>query len=481
MTWFVTVVVDGGYQKVLKNISDLCSKVRRSAPLNEKVLIAFDPSIQSQLDNRNVGGWTKVCNQLYASLGNKYNLTVQFLQPQQVSEKIDLNVSMESGSDIIVESQSTDKIYNHVCMGGTFDRLHTGHKILLSTALLRSKNSLTVGVAGSQLLGKKTLPELIEPLDVRIKGVEHFLKEVNRDIEMKICEIQDPFGPSIVDGQLQCIVGSQETEKGCHAVNEKRRERDLSILDVHCIPLVQDDQKQADYEEDKISSSSMRTRLLGHRLRGAYKQWDKSKGAYIIGLTGGSASGKSSVGRRLEKLGAGLVDCDKLGHAAYLPGSPTLDKIVQQFGPSVLSDDGTINRKALGAIVFSEKSKLETLNQIVWPEISRMAHQQADKLFASGHNVVVLDAAVLIEAGWNKDCHEVWVCTVPRATAIQRIIERDNKSEEEAENRLNSQMSNLDRCEVANTVFCTVWDGEVTQGQVLTAWNTLMNELKLQS
>jgi len=82
-------------------------------------------------------------------------------------------------------------------------------------------------------------------------------------------------------------------------------------------------------------------------LKDASKEWDPSKGPYLIGLTGGSASGKSSVGKRFQDLGAGLVDCDKLGHAAYLPGSPTLQKLVQEFGSSVLSEDGTVNRKVL--------------------------------------------------------------------------------------------------------------------------------------
>jgi phosphopantetheine adenylyltransferase/dephospho-CoA kinase len=173
------------------------------------------------------------------------------------------------------------------------------------------------------------------------------------------------------------------------------------------------------------------------------------------------------------------VDCDKLGHAAYQPGSPTLQKLVAEFGSTVLSEDGTVNRKVLGGIVFSDKSKLTRLNQIVWPEIIRMAAEQADQLFKSGHKVVILDAAVLLEAGWDQSCHEVWVCTVPRESAIQRIIERDHKTREEAENRIGSQMSNQDRVKVANTVFCTLWDPATTQKQVETAWARLSKELKL--
>jgi len=420
---------------------------------------------------------------LYANLGAKYDITVQCGNSDLKQEEGEL-LTLEDGASESkdaekIDSLPTDRIYNHICMGGTFDRIHVGHKILLSTALIRTKESLTVGMAGQKLLGKKTLPELIQPLEERIKGVESFLKDVNRGVELKISEIQDPFGPAIVDPLLECIVGSQETEKGCLAINQKRKEKGLSELDIHCIELVEDTDRHGDYEEEKVSSSSARTRLLGLRLKDARKEWDSSKGPYLIGLTGGSASGKSSVGKRFQDLGAGLVDCDKLGHAAYLPGSPTLQKLVQEFGSSVLSEDGTVNRKVLGGIVFSDKSKLTRLNQIVWPEISRMAMEQAEQLFKSGHQVVILDAAVLLEAGWDDTCHEVWVCLVPRDTAIQRIVERDNKTAEEAEKRIDSQMSNHDRVQVANSVFCTIWDTIITQKQVECAWTRLKQELKL--
>jgi len=388
-------------------------------------------------------------------------------------------INTENNGEEKFETLATDRLYNHVCMGGTFDRLHVGHKILLSTAMLRTKLSLTVGVAGQQLLGKKTLPELIEPLEDRIAGVTNFLSQINKDVELKISEIQDPYGPAIVDPLLECIVGSQETEKGCHAINIKRKEKGLSQLDVHCIELVEDTERQGNHEEEKVSSSSMRARVLGQRLKPSRMDWDRSKGPFLIGLTGGSASGKSSVGKRFQALGVGLVDCDKLGHAAYSPGSPTLEKLVAEFGSTVLSDDGTVNRRALGGIVFSDKSKLTRLNEIVWPEIARMADEQAKQLFQDGHKVVILDAAVLLEAGWHNTCHEVWVCLVPRETAIERIVERDHKTKEEAQMRIDNQMTNQERVKDANTVFCTLWDPEITQNQVETAWRRLTQELKL--
>ena len=299
-------------------------------------------------------------------------------------------------------------------------------------------------------------------------------------MKKNVVMITDPFGPAIVLPELQCIVASQETEKGCVAINEKRREAGLNSLDIHLIDLAQDDNRQSSVEEEKISSSSGRMRLLGTRLRPAMRTWDREEGPYMIGLTGGSASGKSSVGRKLESMGWGVVDCDKLGHLAYSPGQPAHSRLVTEFGQEILAADGSIDRRALGSIVFTDKTKLTALNNIVWPEIARLAMEQADTLWRDqGRQVVVLDAAVLLEAGWQSQCHEVWVCVVPREEAVKRIVDRDGKTEEEAGRRLDSQMSNIARVERAATVICTLWSPEVTLSQVTRAVQRLNNELEL--
>jgi len=475
----LTVLSKGGYQQVVRRINPLSAIIRSKNVPGRKIYVNFDPSIHSQLSDGSVAGWSRVCSSLYANLGSNLDLFVRFTDhDQKGSEEIDLEAISEE-SELAVESTPTDRIYERVCMGGTFDRLHAGHKILLSTALLRTREKLTVGVTSPCLLGKKTLTELIEPLEARINSVNSFISTADGRVEANVVEIKDPFGPAIVDPTLQCIVGSAETERGCLAINEKRLAAGMTELDIHIIPLVQDTQRQGSHEEEKISSSSGRTRLLGHRLRSSRMEWDKSKGPYMIGLTGGSASGKSSVGKRLQAMGAGLIDCDKLGHAAYLPGARAHSQILQEFGQQVLAEDGTINRRALGGIVFSDRRKLERLNEIVWPEIMRMAEERADQLWKSGVNTVVLDAAVLLEAGWQEKCHEIWACLVPREEAIRRIVERDGKTAEEAGNRLNNQMDNQERCKVAQTIFCTLWDVDITQKQVSLAWTRLLKELDL--
>jgi phosphopantetheine adenylyltransferase/dephospho-CoA kinase len=114
------------------------------------------------------------------------------------------------------------KPYNHVCLGGTFDRLHNGHKVLLSTAALLS-DKVTCGVTGANMNQKKILHELIEPLDRRMDVVEEFLKDITDGLTVDVQEIQDPFGPAIVYEDLDCIVVSEETFKGGVAVNQKRK------------------------------------------------------------------------------------------------------------------------------------------------------------------------------------------------------------------------------------------------------------------
>jgi len=162
---------------------------------------------------------------------------------------------------------------------------------------------------------------------------------------------------------------------------------------------------------------------------------------------------------------------------AYIPGTKAYNAIVKEWGDKVVAEDGSIDRRALGGVVFSDPAALKRLNSIVWPEIARMAREKADTLWREGHQVVVLDAAVLLEAGWEEYCHEVWVCVLPVEEAVDRIIHRDGKTREEAEKRINSQMSNCERVERAMTVLCTLWEKEVTQRQVEAAVRRLESEL----
>ncbi|XP_063964671.1 bifunctional coenzyme A synthase-like [Lytechinus pictus] len=376
------------------------------------------------------------------------------------------------------QGDSVFKTYRHVCLGGTFDRLHAGHKILLAESALRATEKITVGVTDGPMLEKKTLMELILPLKQRLEDVTGFIKDVKPCLlhSEAVVPITDPFGPSIVVPDIECIVVSEETRKGGDSVNKRRVEKNMSELAVHSIDIVPD-QNHAKHEEAKVSSSSTRARLLGKLLK-PIKIVGEKPIPYIIGLTGGIASGKSSVCRRLEGLGAAIIDCDKLGHRAYEPGTLAHQQIIEEFGQDVLGEDGRINRAVLGPKVFSNPARLQALNKIVWPSIQRLAQTQIDEYTTQGKSVCILDAAVLLEADWDQFTHEVWTCIIPKTEAVQRIMDRDGLVEERALQRIESQMTNEERIARSNVVLCTIWEPEITQKQVERAWSGLQSRIQ---
>jgi dephospho-CoA kinase len=174
----------------------------------------------------------------------------------------------------------------------------------------------------------------------------------------------------------------------------------------------------------------------------------------VICLTGGMASGKSTAARFLKDQGAHVIDADVLGHRTYEPGSPAHAQVAAAFGRDVLAADGTIDRKALGGKVFGKPAELKTLTDIVWPAIRAMAEDEIAKVRAAGTaRVIVLEAAVLFEAGWHDLGEEVWVTIVDRERAIRRAIERDGITQEMAQRRLDAQLSNAERIARADVVI----------------------------
>ena len=229
-----------------------------------------------------------------------------------------------------------------------------------------------------------------------------------------------------------------------------------------------------------MSSTASRRRDLGKLLRPVVRRprSDIAK-VYVIGLTGGIASGKSAIAKRLEKLGAEIVDADKLGHSAYEPGTEAYEEILKSFGEEVLNSDRTINRRHLGSVVFSDKERLRELNSIVWPKIMTKIREQIKDAEKKGCRVCVIEAALLLEAGWDEAVDEVWVSVVPALEAVTRMKDRSGMTEEEAEKRLESQMKNKDRVRRANVVLSTLWEPECTQRQVERAWNGLVERINL--
>ena len=174
----------------------------------------------------------------------------------------------------------------------------------------------------------------------------------------------------------------------------------------------------------------------------------------IIGLTGGIASGKSTAARHLGALGAHVIDADRLGHRAYEPGTRAHQAVVEAFGEEVRDADGHIDRKRLGAKVFGDAKQLTRLTDIVWPEIWRLAQAEIAAAQAARPDVVVvLEAAVLLEAGWQDAADETWVVSVNRATALNRAMQRDGADAAAVEARIDAQLANADREAQADVVF----------------------------
>lgn len=366
--------------------------------------------------------------------------------------------------------------YRRGAVGGTFDRLHNAHKVLLSVACVLAQEQLVVGVADKDLLKSKLLPELLQPYAVRVEHLTEFLVDIKPSLTFELVPLLDPYGPAGSDPTLEFLVVSEETYRGGMAVNRFRLENGKEELALYQIQLLKD-QSHSENEEGKVSSSSFRQRILGNLLQPPNERPEVPAGLYVLGLTGISGSGKSSVAQRLKNLGAYIIDSDHLGHRAYAPGGPAYQPVVEAFGTDILHKDGTINRKVLGSRVFGNKKQLKILTDIMWPVIAKLAREEMDVAVAKGKTLCVIDAALLLEAGWQNMVHEVWTVVIPETEAVRRIVERDGLSEAAAQSRLQSQMSGQQLVEQSHVVLSTLWESQVTQRQVEKAWNLLQKRL----
>ena len=197
----------------------------------------------------------------------------------------------------------------------------------------------------------------------------------------------------------------------------------------------------------------------------------------VIGLAGGIGSGKSSVSGMLKNLGAIIIDADKLGHEVYLPGTEGLREVVSEFGEDILSSNGEIDRRILGSKVFGSPEAMAKLNAIVWPRIKNKVTELIEENSQLGTEVLVLDAAVLIEAGWTSVVDEVWVVTAPVDQIISRLESRNGITEEQAMSRINSQMTTEQRVEYADIVIENDNSLDELMSSVQHIWNkTLSNK-----
>jgi dephospho-CoA kinase len=201
---------------------------------------------------------------------------------------------------------------------------------------------------------------------------------------------------------------------------------------------------------------------------------------HLIALTGGIASGKSTVARRWQEHGAVVVDADALAREVVEPGSPVLNAIVQRFGPEMLSPDGSLNRPALGATIFGDAQARQALNGITHPAISRLAQRRFDEAARNDSEaIVVYDIPLLVESAQSLDRFEA-VITVEAdpEVRVQRLIDHRGMASQEAEGRVSSQASSDERRAVADFVIDASGSLADTQNLADAVWSSLSERLR---
>jgi len=198
---------------------------------------------------------------------------------------------------------------------------------------------------------------------------------------------------------------------------------------------------------------------------------------YLIGLTGGIASGKSMVAKRLEQLGAVVVDADQLARDVVAPNTPGLAEIAERFGPGAIAPDGSLDRAALGAIIFRDPDARLVLNAITHPAIRRRSAELfADAERADPDAVVVYDVPLLVESGTEAGYPEFDLVVVVDASAEtrqRRLIELRGLSREEAKNRLNAQATDAERLAIADVVIDSDGTLDETIAQAEALWSSI--------
>ena len=193
----------------------------------------------------------------------------------------------------------------------------------------------------------------------------------------------------------------------------------------------------------------------------------------VIGLTGGIGSGKSTVSQYLAELGAKIIDGDKVGHEAFKPNTEAWHDVVATFGRQILTSSGEIDRKKLGEMVFNDPESLLQLNKIMHPRMIDMIEAQIEEYRQQGIDVVVLEAAVLIEANWTSHVDEVWVTVTPEPAVLKRLKEQRGLEEEQTLARIRSQLSQEERMKHADVVINNDGDLNEVKAKVRELWERL--------
>ena len=196
----------------------------------------------------------------------------------------------------------------------------------------------------------------------------------------------------------------------------------------------------------------------------------------VVGLAGGIGCGKSEVARIMADLGAVVIDADKYGHQVYAPNTQGWTEVVAAFGDDILDDNGEVDRRKLGPKVFGKPEEMQKLNDIAWPKIKQSIQEEIENQRRTGTGVVVVDAAILIEAGWTDLSDQVWVATAPEEQVIKRVQARNNITSEQVKARIDSQMGTDERVSYADVVVSNDQDLDALKDNVVALWEQHLGE-----
>ena len=194
----------------------------------------------------------------------------------------------------------------------------------------------------------------------------------------------------------------------------------------------------------------------------------------ILGLTGSIATGKSTVSLMFDDYEIPVIDADKVARQVVVPGEQAYNEIVKEFGEDILREDKMLDRKKLGSIVFADEEKRKKLNNIIHPQIRKKMLHDRDQLVEQGEKCVVLDIPLLFESELTHFVDKVIVVYADPKIQLERLMERDESTEEEAKQRINSQMSIKEKAARADTVINnngTKFETYEQLEKVLKEWN----------
>lgn len=197
---------------------------------------------------------------------------------------------------------------------------------------------------------------------------------------------------------------------------------------------------------------------------------------YKIGLTGGIASGKTTVSRILRELGAFVIDADKIARQVVQPGLPAWEKIVSHFGRKVLNADNSLDRRQIADIVFASLTQRTYLEEITHPAIYQQVEVQMELAATLGHRLVVLDVPLLLESNWDTKVDVVWVVYANFETQINRLMARDTLTREKAQQRISSQLNLEEKIRRADLVIDNSGSPQTTRQQVETALSEVFRQ-----